>query len=123
MYHQDVELQIVMSLVSGILFGGLSKTILFSLVFIFFFEFMVFQYTSSYPPTVKTNERFLINIVFILGWIIGRVLILNETGLEDPVAFFLDKTEVYFYPEDDLDIYLPKRKIYLDDYYDSFLKF
>lgn len=122
MYHKDVELQIVSSLAMGILFGALSKTILFSLLFIVFFEFLVFHYTSAYPPTVRSEDRFLINLVFVLGWVIGRVLLLNETGFEDPVQFFLENPQLYFYPEDELELYIHPRPTYIDDNCVSFLK-
>lgn len=122
MYNKDVELQIVSSLAMGILFGALTKTILFSLLFIVFFEFLVFNYTSAHPPVVKSQERFLINLVFILGWIIGRVLILNETGFEDPVEFFLEKPQLYFYPEDELELYIHPRLKYIEDDDISFLQ-
>lgn len=123
MYHKDIELQIVSSLAMGILFGALTKTILFSLLFILFFEFAVFHYTQVYPPSVRSEDRFLINLIFLLGWVIGRVLILNETGFEDPVKFFLEKPQLYFYPEDELELYIPPRHVYIEDEYFSFLAF
>ena len=101
MYDKDIEFQIVTSLATGLLFGGLSKTILFTILFVVVFEFVVFHSSKFYPPVVKEEDRFIINLVFFLGWIIGRVLMLNETGFEDAVDFFDNNREIYCYPEDE----------------------
>ena len=88
MHNKDIEFQIIASLASGLLFGGLSKTILFTILFVLVFEFFVFHSSKFYPPIVKGEDRVLINLVFFLGWIVGRVLMLNETGLEEVVEYF-----------------------------------
>ena len=88
MYDKDIEFQIITSLASGLLFGGISRTILFTVIFVLVFEFVVFYSSRFYPPKVKDEDRILINLVFFLGWIVGRVLMLNETGLEEAVEFF-----------------------------------
>jgi len=88
MYDKDVEFQIIVSLASGLLFGGVSMHIFFTLLFVLGFEFYVFWISKFYPPITKDVDRVLINLVFFFGWIFGRYLMLNETGLEDCVDYF-----------------------------------
>lgn len=80
--NAGMELQLLISLASGFLFGPLSYSILTSIVFVVIFEICVFHYSMIYPPEVRYIDRFLINLLFFFGWIIGRRLMLNESGLE-----------------------------------------
>uniref|UniRef100_A0A6C0BCE0 Uncharacterized protein n=1 Tax=viral metagenome TaxID=1070528 RepID=A0A6C0BCE0_9ZZZZ len=86
--QDNIEFQIISSFASGILFGGLSRSIFFTILFVLAFEFCVIHYSRFYPPEVMTYERVIVNIFFLLGWILGRILMLNETGFEDIVEFF-----------------------------------
>lgn len=72
----------------GILFGGIFKNLFFPFLFIVIYEFFIFHITSLYPPEVKELDRFLINIVYVFGIILGRILMLNETGFEDLFGYF-----------------------------------
>lgn len=83
MYDTDLEFQSIFFLAYGILFGGLSSSLLVTMVFLLLYEYYVFQVSQFYPPGVKYFDRIFVNIIFIFGWILGRVLILNETGFEE----------------------------------------
>lgn len=88
MYDNDVEFQSILFLAYGILIGGISNSLFFILVFIVLYEFYVFHISRMFPPNVKNLDRVLLNVMFIFGWIIGRILMLNETGIEDIIDYF-----------------------------------
>ena len=88
MYDTDIEFQIISFLTYGILFGGLSKSLLFVIFFTIVYEFYVFHVSRFYPPEVKSFDRILLNLIFIFGWIVGRFLMLNESGIEEIVDLF-----------------------------------
>lgn len=88
MYGEDIELQCVFFLAYGILFGGLSSSLFISVIFVIIYEFYVFNITLYFPPEVKAVDRVLVNVVFFFGWIVGRLLMLNETGLEEYIDYF-----------------------------------
>lgn len=88
MYDTDIEFQLMFFFAYGILFGGISKNIFSSLVFIVIYEFYVFHMSRFFPPNVKVIDRVLLNVVYIFGWILGRVLMINQTGLEEVVDCF-----------------------------------
>lgn len=89
MYHKDVEFQTILFLAYGLLFGGISPSLLFTLFFIMVYEFYVYHISSLYPPQVSKVDRVFINVIFLFGWIMGRILMLNETGFEDTIQYFL----------------------------------
>lgn len=82
MYDKDMPFQLVFFFAYGLLFGGLSNLYL-SIAFIIVYEFFIFHISRFYPPKVKEVDRFLLNLVYIFGWIFGRCMMLNETGFED----------------------------------------
>lgn len=82
MYEKDFPFQLLFFFMYGVMFGGIAKNILYSILFIIVYEFYVFNSTRFFPPNVREVDRVLLNIVYIGGWIIGRCLMLNETGLE-----------------------------------------
>lgn len=88
MYDTDVEFQLITFFAYGILFGGISRNIIFSLIFIVIYEFYVFHISRFFPPNVKSIDRILLNLVYIFGWILGRFLMLNESGFEEVVDCF-----------------------------------
>jgi hypothetical protein len=87
MYNTDVEFQIIFSLSYGLLFGGVSTQIFSTILLCIIFEFYVFHVSKFYPPSIKLEDRILLNIIFILGWVIGKILIQNKTGMEDVFEF------------------------------------
>lgn len=90
MYNTDIEFQFIFFLASGLLFGGISRSLILSLIFIIVYEFYIFHISRFYPPKVRAIDRVLFNVAYIFGWILGRILMLNETGLED-IADRFDK--------------------------------
>ena len=78
----NVVYQIIFSLALGLLFAPMGYELIYSIYLIIFFEAYVFFITSSYPPAVQTTDRILINLFFIFGWVISRILYRNETGFE-----------------------------------------
>lgn len=82
MYDKDLQFQLIFFFAYGILFGGLSPSIFYSFLFIVVYEFYVFHMSKNFPPIVRELDRILLNVVYIGGWILGRCLMLNETGLE-----------------------------------------
>ena len=79
---QSEFFQIISAFILGLLFGPLSLGIFYSLLFIFIYEFFLFYYTKNYPGVYKLQTRIYSNIFGIYGWIIGRYLLLGETGFE-----------------------------------------
>lgn len=88
MYDTNIEFQIISFLAYGVLLGGISKHVLFVIFFCIVYEFYVFHISRFYPPEVKTLDRILLNLIFIFGWVVGRFLMLNESGLEEVVDLF-----------------------------------
>ena len=83
MYNTDLEFQSIFFLCSGILFGGISGSLLLTILLIIIYEYYVFHVSNFYPQKVREYDRIFVNLIFLLGWILGRVLLLNETGFED----------------------------------------
>lgn len=90
MYNTDIELQAVFFLAYGFLFGGISTSLFITIIFVIVYEFYVFNITLIYPPEVRAIDRVLLNLIFFLGWVLGRLLILNECGLEEPINYFIE---------------------------------
>lgn len=88
MYHTDTDFQALFFLAGGILSGGISSSLFISVLLLIIYEFYIFHISRFYPPAVKEFDRFLFNLLYIFGWIIGRILMLNETGFEDVFAYF-----------------------------------
>lgn len=83
MYDKDIPFQLIFFLTFGILFGGIAMNLFFSLLFIVIYEFYVFHISRMFPPKVREIDRILLNLIYIFGWILGRCLMLNETGFEE----------------------------------------
>jgi len=84
----DIEFQIIFSFVLGLLFSPLSYGFEYTLGFVIIFEIYVFFITSMYPPSSRPIDRILINLFFFLGWIISRIALCKETGLENVIESF-----------------------------------
>ncbi len=82
MHTENVEYQIIFSLALGLLFAPFGYDLIFSIYFIVFFEVYVFLITEIYPPSTRMMDRVVINLFFIFGWVISRMLYRNETGFE-----------------------------------------
>lgn len=82
MYNSNIELQCVFFLTYGILFGGISSSLFVTVMFVIIYEFYVYNISMAYPPAVRSIDRVFLNIVFFFGWVVGRLLMLNESGFE-----------------------------------------
>ncbi len=74
--------QIVFSFAIGLLFGPISWGLAYFIAFIIIYEIIVFYITSGLSPKWRFLARLGINAAAILGWIIGRWLVLGNTGFE-----------------------------------------
>lgn len=88
MYDSDIEFQFISFLAYGLLFGGISKSLFFTIIFVIIYEFYIFHISRIFPPNVRDIDRVLLNVVFFFGWILSRVLFQNETGFEELISYF-----------------------------------
>uniref|UniRef100_A0A6C0AEB7 Uncharacterized protein n=1 Tax=viral metagenome TaxID=1070528 RepID=A0A6C0AEB7_9ZZZZ len=77
----DLWFGILFSLFMGLIFGPLSICIEYSLIFLVLYEIFIFAISSDYGHE-KISYRILLNIFYLIGWIWGRWLYLNSTGIE-----------------------------------------
>ena len=81
--------QIIFGFVFGLLFGPLSYGMSYNFLFIIIYEIVLFYFTQNFSSTTKIETRIICNISALYGWILGRSLFLEETGLED-LTFYLN---------------------------------
>jgi len=80
--------QIGISFVLGLLFGPLSYGMSYNILFIFFYEIGLFYLTKNFPGVYKLETRIICNISALVGWVLGRCLLVNETGFEGVEKYF-----------------------------------
>lgn len=78
----NFEFQLVVALASGLFLGMLSYGLLFTSIFILMFEIFIAAFSIKYPPSETVSTRITLNVVFFIGWSLGRFLYLRETGFE-----------------------------------------
>lgn len=78
----NFEFQAVVSLATGLFLGMLSYGLLFTGIFIIMFEIFISLYSIKYPPADTVPIRVGLNVIFLIGWSLGRFLFLRETGFE-----------------------------------------
>jgi hypothetical protein len=74
--------QIVFSFALGLISGPLSRGISFFFLFVCIYEIALWRITEGLPIYWQMRTRVVVNLASFLGWIVGRYLILEETGLE-----------------------------------------
>lgn len=74
--------QLVFSFAIGLLFGPMSWGIIYYVIFIIIYEIIIFYITSGLPPTWRLLSRVSINAAALIGWVLGRWLVLGRTGFE-----------------------------------------
>lgn len=74
--------QIVSAFALGLLFGPLSWGIGYNIFFIIIYEILLFYFTKNFPGVYKIQTRIIANLAGLYGWVLGRTLLINETGLE-----------------------------------------
>ena len=80
---EDIEFQIIFSLALGLLLGQFSWGLFYTFLFVVFYEIYVCAITNVYPPSCKVLDRLNINLFFIFGFIISRIVFNDETGFEE----------------------------------------
>lgn len=80
--NSNFDFQYAFGLVTGLLFGAFCAYPVLTFVYVILFEIIIFN-LSYYENTLEfTLERVFINLAFLFGWILSRVLFLRESGLE-----------------------------------------
>jgi len=74
--------QLVFSFALGLLFGPMSWGIIYYVIFIIIYEIIVFYVTSGLEPFWRLISRISINSAALIGWMLGRWLVLGRTGFE-----------------------------------------
>jgi hypothetical protein len=75
--------QMIAGFALGLIFGPFSKGIAYFLLFILVYEIALFYYTQDVTPSWRMEARFAISVGSLLGWIIGRWLILRVSIISD----------------------------------------
>lgn len=83
MLDNNIEFQAISSLATGLIFGSLSISFFFMIFFVMIYEFFVYVLSIKFPPTPKSYDRVFVNVTFLVGWLLGRSLILNENGVQE----------------------------------------
>lgn len=74
--------QLTIAFVLGLVVGPFSTSIIFRLLFIIVYEVVVFYYTRGLTPYWRLLTRIAINCASLYGYILGKWLLTNRTGLE-----------------------------------------
>ncbi len=81
---QPTELfQLIYGFVMGLILGPLAGNIVFVLLTVVIIEVYTFWSTATLPQPWRFEARVAINLFALIGWVLGRWLILGETGLEN----------------------------------------
>lgn len=89
-FTDKILFQCILGFTFGIIYGPIYNSLGFFLISVIIFEFIVLSSTMYYPPEVRTQDRILINLFGILGFIISRYIFKKETGFEEPLVLFRD---------------------------------
>ena len=79
------EYQLITGLATGLFLGMMSLGLFWTFLFIVLYEMFVVSFSILYPPEVIFEERLIINLIFIFGWVVSRFLFLRESGFEEIV--------------------------------------
>jgi hypothetical protein len=71
--------QIIIAFTYGLIFGSLSKGLLWFIVFIIIYECFLFYVTDGLKD--HWTIRLVVNLSLLVGWIFGRYLILNKFNI------------------------------------------
>lgn len=75
--------QMIVGFALGLLFGPFSKGIAYFLLFLLIYEIVLFYYTQDMTPKWRMEARIAIGVGSLLGWMIGRWLILRVSTIGD----------------------------------------
>lgn len=82
MHATDLS-QIVFAFIYGLFFGPFSNSIVYVIISLIVFELYVIISTRMAKPLWQFEFRVTMNAAGLIGWVLGRWLILDETGIED----------------------------------------
>lgn len=86
------EFQAILGLASGLFLGVYSPSIFVTILFVIFFEYYIFACSVLSPPGCAAEDRILINVIFLFGWVFSKFLFVRETGLEG----FVENCDVFY---------------------------
>jgi hypothetical protein len=72
--------EIIFSLLFGFILAPFSWNIYSYIIFVIFFEIILFWLTDGLMPYWKMRTRILVNVAALIGWIIGRLLFCKGKG-------------------------------------------
>jgi hypothetical protein len=87
-FRSDFEFQVIFSFALGLLLAPFSWGLIFTILYVIFYEVYVILVTASYPPSIKMMDRVVINLFFIFGWVISRIIYCDESGFEPCFDYF-----------------------------------
>ena len=74
--------QIVIAFVWGLLFGSISWGLIWLIVFLIIYEIFIFYVTEGLAPYWGFLVRVAVIAATLIGWVLGRWLIIGYTGFE-----------------------------------------
>ena len=90
MLKPNIEFQYMLALSSGLFFGMFSSGLFLILLYLSFFECLIFCWSVYETMSEFVLERVFINLMFLLGWTLARALYLRESGFE-PFSHSIEK--------------------------------
>lgn len=77
--------QLASAIMAGLMFGLFSYGLFWTIIYIIAFEFFIYATLELKNKNYFTDERLLINVVFIFSWSLSRYIYLGETGFEGSI--------------------------------------
>ena len=81
--NNDPNYTVLMSLIVGILFSGISWGLVYVILFLILWEILYFGYLDSNGKVWNLNSRVTIILAALLGFIYGRALLGEDDHYED----------------------------------------
>ena len=75
--------QVILSFAFGLFVGSYALSLELSIIFLLINEIIVFIYSSLFSKRDRLIVRLSATCSYLLGWILGRWLITDETGFEN----------------------------------------
>jgi hypothetical protein len=74
--------QCVLGVAMGLFLGVYSRGLFMTILFTVFFEYYVFAYGEIMNDPCNLDERLIINLLYLFGWVLSKTLFLRESGFE-----------------------------------------
>ena len=82
MEKSNLLFESMLALALGLFLAVYTSGLFTFLIFTVFFEYYVFASSELNGIENSSSERVLINVVYLFGWVVGRFLLIRETGFE-----------------------------------------